>query len=78
MKLFQTIKMEGTYWGVFLMNPNDTNDRYLVTSTFDEEREAESVAAEFNRIAEGAVKVVETDSIPQYELNPRRKFRLKH
>jgi hypothetical protein len=52
MKLFRTINMAGSYWGVFLVNPNDNRDRYLVSSTFDREQDAENIAAEFNRIAE--------------------------
>jgi hypothetical protein len=41
MELFRKVKMEGAYWGVFLVNPNDINDRYLVTSTFAKESDAE-------------------------------------
>jgi hypothetical protein len=56
MKPFHKIKMEGSYWGVFIVNPNDNTDRYLVSSTFDKEHETETLAADLNRIAEGAAK----------------------
>jgi hypothetical protein len=72
MKLFRKIKMEGSYWGVFIVNANDNADRYLVSSTFDNERDAETLAAEFNRIGEGAANVDVADSIPILNLNSKR------
>ena len=52
MKLFRTIKMESMFSGVFIVNPSDPDDRYLVTSPFDKNQDAEQLATEFNRIAE--------------------------
>jgi hypothetical protein len=52
MELFQKIKMEGNYWAVFLVNCNNHEDRYLVSSSFDKESEADELTSEFNRIAE--------------------------
>ena len=72
-KRFQTLKMEGKYWGVFLINPNDPTDRYLVSSPLDKQSEAESLAAEFNRIAAEVPKTEIADS--RYDA-PKRKIRL--
>jgi hypothetical protein len=51
MNLFKVVKLEGDWWGVFIINPKDEKDRYLVTSTFDKLKDAEHFASEFNRIA---------------------------
>jgi hypothetical protein len=50
--LFRTIKIEGEWWGVWLVNPEDEKDRYLVTSPFSKEKEADHFRDEFNRIAQ--------------------------
>jgi hypothetical protein len=68
MKRFHKIKMEGKYWGVFLVNPNDATDRYLVSGTFDKEQEAEHLVNEFNRIANEIPQSL--DSIPFLDLKP--------
>jgi hypothetical protein len=75
MELFRKVKMEGAYWGVFLVNPNDINDRYLVTSTFAKESDAEHFTVEFNRIAEEAAKAVAPDSASITDVSFTRKFR---
>jgi hypothetical protein len=77
MKLFRKIRMEGSYWGVYIVNSNDNADRYLVSSTFDSECDAENLASELNRIAEGAAKVGVTDSIPILQLNNKRRITLE-
>lgn len=51
MNLFQTIKMQGEYWGVFIINPADDKDRYLLTNPLDKKSDAANFAREFNRIA---------------------------
>jgi hypothetical protein len=45
------IKMEGKYWGVFLVNPSDAKDRYLLTNPLDREDDADHFVGEFQRIA---------------------------
>lgn len=49
--MFKTIKMEGNFWGVFLVNPKDEKDRYLLTSPLDKKQDAEHFEKEFQRIA---------------------------
>lgn len=49
--MFKTIKLEGDWWGVFLVNPTNDKDRYLVTSPFDKKKDAEHFCNEFRRIA---------------------------
>ncbi|HYW40103.1 MAG TPA: hypothetical protein VE957_18475 [Terriglobales bacterium] len=75
MKLFRKVKMEGSYWGVFLVNANDATDRKLVSSTFDKERDAEDCAAELNRIVAASATVV-TDSVPVVNVKSKRLIRL--
>ena len=48
--MIQKIKMEGKYWGVFLVNPHDPKDRYLLTSPLDRESDADHFVDEFTRI----------------------------
>jgi hypothetical protein len=48
--MFKKIKMEGTYWGVFLVSPENEKDRYLLTSPLNE-RDAQHFLEEFQRIA---------------------------
>lgn len=52
--LFQVVKLDGDWWGVFIVNPKDDKDRYLVSDTFDKKNYADGFAAEFNRIATAA------------------------
>ena len=49
--MFKKIKMAGNYWGVYLVNPQNEIDRYLLTSALDKEDVADSFVAEFQRIA---------------------------
>lgn len=49
--MFKKIKLEGKYWGVFLVNPYDEKDRYLLTSPLDNEKDADHFVGEFARIA---------------------------
>ena len=49
--MFKKIKMEGKYWGVFLVSTDDEKDRYLLTCPLDREGDADHFLAEFNRIA---------------------------
>ena len=49
--MFKKIKLEGKYWGVFIVNPSDEKDRYLLTSPLDREQDADNFVAEFQRIA---------------------------
>jgi len=76
MKLFHKLKMEGSYWGVYLVNPIDNADRYLVSSVFDVEADAENIASEFNRIAEEGAKVDVTYPIPLLDLVTKRRIDL--
>jgi len=48
--MFKKIKLEGKYWGVFLVNPCDEKDRYLLTSPLDREQDADYFVREFTRI----------------------------
>jgi hypothetical protein len=48
--MFKKIKMEGKYWGVFLVSVTDPQDRYLMTSPLDRESDANHLLAEFIRI----------------------------
>jgi hypothetical protein len=38
------------WWAVFLVNPNDEKDRYMVTSPLDKREQAEHFQKEFTRI----------------------------
>jgi hypothetical protein len=49
--MFKKIKMGGNFWAVFLINPKDENDRYMVTCTMDKEKDVDHFVAEFERIA---------------------------
>lgn len=49
--MFKTIKLEGNWWGVFLVNPDSEKDRYLVTGTFDKQKDADHLRDEFSRLA---------------------------
>lgn len=51
MTLFKTLKMEGDWWGVFIVNSAKEQDRYLVTSPFNNKKDADHFTNEFNRIA---------------------------
>jgi len=48
--MFEVVKMEGEWWAVFLINPVDSTDRYMVAGTFDKKSYAEHFVNEFNRI----------------------------
>jgi hypothetical protein len=48
--MFKKIKMEGKYWGVFLVSTNDPTDRYLLTAPLNHEGEADWFVSEFERI----------------------------
>jgi hypothetical protein len=48
---FQVIKMDERHWGVYIVNPNDEKDRYLLTSPLDQKSDAEYFRQEFERIA---------------------------
>jgi hypothetical protein len=50
--MFKKVKLEGKYWGVFLVHVKDSNDRYLVTSPLDREQDADYFVREFTRILE--------------------------
>lgn len=76
MRLFRKVKMEGWYWGVFLVNPSDDSDRMLVSSTFDKELDAENCASQLNRIASAGSEGA-TDSIEVVKLNARRSIRFE-
>jgi hypothetical protein len=49
--VFKVIQLEGAWWAVFLVNPKDAKDRYMVTSPLDKKSDAEHFKAEFKRIA---------------------------
>lgn len=48
--MFKTIKLEGNWWAVFLVNPDDAKDRYMVTSPLDKEKDANHFRDEFSRL----------------------------
>ncbi len=49
--MFEVIKLEGEYWAVFLVNPIDTKDRYMLTSPLNKEKDALHFKHEFERIS---------------------------
>jgi hypothetical protein len=49
--MFEVINLEGGWWGVWLVNPNNPADRYLLTDTFNKRADAEHFKSEFERIA---------------------------
>lgn len=49
--MFKTIKLEGEWWGVFIVNPTNEKDRYLLTSPLDKKKDAEHFQTEFTRLA---------------------------
>ena len=55
--MFKVIKMQGDWFGVFIVNKNNEKDRYLVSSTFDKEKDAQHFAKEFNRILADSIGV---------------------
>jgi hypothetical protein len=48
--MFQKIKMEDGYWGVFLVSMNGS-EKYLLTSPLENEGNADLFIREFNRIS---------------------------
>jgi hypothetical protein len=42
--------MQGDYWGVFIVNPQDVKDRFLLTSPLDKKSDADHFVDEFTRI----------------------------
>ena len=48
---FAVIQLEGQWWAVFLVNPEEEKDRYMLTSPFSKKAEAEHFKAEFQRLA---------------------------
>ncbi len=71
MKRFQKVKMDGNYWAVFLVNPNDASDRYLVSGTFEREQDADHFVNEYNRIADEIPSEL-NDPIPLLSLKSKR------
>lgn len=64
MSLFQVIELDQSkWWAVFIVNPKDISDRYLVTSTFSKKGEAVHFCSEMNRI----VKVQLDEDIQIYD-----------
>ena len=49
--MFKTIKLEGDWYAVFIVNPKDEYDRYMVTSPLEKKSDAERFEREFTRIA---------------------------
>lgn len=60
-EIVRKLKMQREYWAVLLVNPKDTSDRSVVSSIFDNERDALDCAENLNRIVKAAVTVVETE-----------------
>ncbi len=48
--MFEVIQLEGKWWAVFLVNPDNPKDRYIVTSPLDKKTDAEHFRREFIRI----------------------------
>jgi len=51
--MFTVIKLEGNWWAVFLVNPNDEGDRLILTAPLDKRETAEYFQREFIRIQQG-------------------------
>ena len=49
--MFQTIKLEGNWWAVFLVNGANPKDRYMLTAPLDKQKDADHFRDEFIRIA---------------------------
>ena len=47
--MFLKVKMEGKYWGVFLVSMNG-KERFLLTSPLETEKDADHFVKEFERI----------------------------
>lgn len=47
--MFKKVKLEGNWWAVFIVNPTNEKDRYMVTSTL-KESEADHFLQEFLRL----------------------------
>jgi hypothetical protein len=48
--LFQTLRLEGDWWAVFIVSPTDPKDRYMLTSPFDKQSDAFKICEELRRI----------------------------
>jgi hypothetical protein len=48
--MFTVVKLGDKYWAVFLVNPRDETDRYMMTSPLDKKEDAEHFQREFTRI----------------------------
>lgn len=51
--MFTVIKLEGNWWAVFLVNPNDEKDRYMLTCPYAKYEQAQYFQQEFIRIQQG-------------------------
>lgn len=50
MSNFKVVQMGESNWAVYLVNPNDPKDRYMLTSSLNSKSEAENFRREFERI----------------------------
>jgi hypothetical protein len=48
--MFKVMRLGSSSWAVFLVNPRDEYDRYMVTSSLDKQSDAEHFQREFTRI----------------------------
>lgn len=48
--MFKVIKLEGDWWAVFVVNPDNEKDRYMLTSPLDKKKDAEHFRDEFSRL----------------------------
>jgi hypothetical protein len=50
--MFQVIKMEGDWWGVYLVDKSNPRIRFLVAGTFNSKGTADQYKNDFDRIAQ--------------------------
>ena len=60
-------------WAVFIVNPNDANDRLMLTSPLDSESQADHFRQEFERI--NALR--DEQNVPSYRETPERIIRFE-
>jgi hypothetical protein len=73
---FRKVKLEGEWWTVCLINPNNPSDYYRVSQGFDLEQEADELVDNLNRIANERPNVVD-DHIPMLNVKSKRSISLE-
>jgi hypothetical protein len=65
--MFQVIKMEGDWWGVYLVDKNNPKIRFLVAGTFNSEGTAKQYKNDFDHIAQS---YVDLPKVEYYAISP--------